>query len=67
MIIGVAELVSFRSQAFTLEYGDAIATGMRCGVGRFREPKRLLHHGDKIVVQIDRIGWLVNTRNEERF
>jgi 2-keto-4-pentenoate hydratase/2-oxohepta-3-ene-1,7-dioic acid hydratase in catechol pathway len=67
MIIGVAELVSFRSQAFTLEHGDAIATGTRCGVGCFREPKRLLRHGDKIVVQIDRIGWLVNTRNEERF
>jgi 2-keto-4-pentenoate hydratase/2-oxohepta-3-ene-1,7-dioic acid hydratase in catechol pathway len=67
MIIGGAELVSFRSQAFTLEDGDAIATATPCGVGCYREPKRLLHDGDKIVVQMDRIGRLVNARHEERF
>jgi 2-keto-4-pentenoate hydratase/2-oxohepta-3-ene-1,7-dioic acid hydratase in catechol pathway len=67
MIIGAAELVPFRSQAFTLEHGDAIATGTPYGVGWFREPKRLLHEDDEIVVQIDRIGRPVRTRHEERF
>jgi 2-keto-4-pentenoate hydratase/2-oxohepta-3-ene-1,7-dioic acid hydratase in catechol pathway len=67
MIIGVAELVSFRSHAFTVEHRDGIATGMPCGVGCDREPKRLLPDGDMIMVQIDRIGRLVNARHEERF
>jgi 2-keto-4-pentenoate hydratase/2-oxohepta-3-ene-1,7-dioic acid hydratase in catechol pathway len=67
MIIGVAELVSFRSQAFTVEHRDVIATGTPCGVGCYREPKRLVPDGDNIMVQIDRIGRLVNARHEERF
>jgi 2-keto-4-pentenoate hydratase/2-oxohepta-3-ene-1,7-dioic acid hydratase in catechol pathway len=61
MIFGVAELVSFCSQAFTLEPGDVIATGTPSGVGWFREPKKLLKDGDEIVVEIDRIGRLVNS------
>jgi hypothetical protein len=34
------------------------STGTPCGVGCYREPKRLLHDGDKIVAQMDRIGRL---------
>ena len=66
MIFGVAALVSFCSQAFTLEPGDVIATGTPSGVGWFREPKKLLSDGDEIVVEIDGIGRLVNTCREER-
>jgi 2-keto-4-pentenoate hydratase/2-oxohepta-3-ene-1,7-dioic acid hydratase in catechol pathway len=65
MIFGVAALVSFCSQAFTLEPGDVIATGTPSGVGWFREPKKLLKDGDEIVVEIDGIGRLVNTCREE--
>ena len=65
MIFGVAALVSFCSQAFTLEPGDVIATGTPSGVGWFREPKKLLRDGDEIVVEIDAIGRLVNTCREE--
>ena len=39
MVFSVAELVSFCSQAFTLEPGDVIATGTPGGVGWFREPR----------------------------
>jgi 2-keto-4-pentenoate hydratase/2-oxohepta-3-ene-1,7-dioic acid hydratase in catechol pathway len=66
MIFGVAQLISFCSQAFTLEPGDVIATGTPSGVGWFREPKRLLKDGDEIVVEIDRIGRLVNRCREEK-
>ena len=66
MIFGVAQLISFCSQAFTLEPGDVIATGTPSGVGWFREPKRLLKDGDEIVVEIDRIGRVVNMCREER-
>jgi 2-keto-4-pentenoate hydratase/2-oxohepta-3-ene-1,7-dioic acid hydratase in catechol pathway len=66
MVFGVAELVSFCSQAFTLEPGDVIATGTPGGVGWFREPKRMLRDGDEVVVEIERVGRLVNRCREER-
>jgi 2-keto-4-pentenoate hydratase/2-oxohepta-3-ene-1,7-dioic acid hydratase in catechol pathway len=65
MVFGVAALVSFCSQAMTLEPGDVIATGTPAGVGWFREPKRMLHDGDEVVVDIERIGRLVNQCREE--
>jgi len=66
MVFGVAELVSFCSQAMTLEPGDVIATGTPAGVGWFREPKRMLHDGDDVIVEIERIGRLVNHCIEEK-
>ena len=65
MVFGVAQLISFCSQAFTLEPGDVIATGTPSGVGWFRDPKRLLAEGDEVVVEIERVGRLVNTCREE--
>jgi 2-keto-4-pentenoate hydratase/2-oxohepta-3-ene-1,7-dioic acid hydratase in catechol pathway len=65
MVFGVAQLVSFCCQAFTLEPGDIIATGTPGGVGWFREPKEMLKHGDEVVVQIERVGRLVNRCVEE--
>ncbi len=52
--------------SFTLEPGDVIATGTPSGVGWFRELKRMLAEGDEVVVEIERIGRLVNTCHEER-
>ena len=66
MVFGVAELVSFCSQAFTLEPGDIIATGTPGGVGWFRDPPLTLHDGDEVVVEIERVGRLVNRCVEER-
>jgi 2-keto-4-pentenoate hydratase/2-oxohepta-3-ene-1,7-dioic acid hydratase in catechol pathway len=60
MVFSVAQLVAFCSQAFTLEAGDVIATGTPAGVGWFREPKRMLADGDEVVVEIEKIGRLVN-------
>ena len=65
MVFGVAALVSFCSQAFTLEPGDVIATGTPSGVGWFRDPKRMLHDGDEVVIDIEHVGRLVNRCREE--
>jgi 2-keto-4-pentenoate hydratase/2-oxohepta-3-ene-1,7-dioic acid hydratase in catechol pathway len=65
MVSGVAKLISFCSQAFTLEPGDVIATGTPSGVGWYREPRMLLKDGDEVVVDIERIGRLVNVCREE--
>ena len=65
MVFDVAQLISFCSQAFTLEPGDVIATGTPAGVGWFREPKRMLRDGDFVEVEIERIGVLGSECHEE--
>ncbi|CAN5802861.1 fumarylacetoacetate hydrolase family protein [soil metagenome] len=64
MVFGVAELIEFCSRSFTLEPGDVIATGTPAGVGWFREPKKMLHDGDEMVIEIEGLGRLVNTCRE---
>jgi 2,4-didehydro-3-deoxy-L-rhamnonate hydrolase len=60
MVFSVAEIVSFVSQAITLEPGDLILTGTPAGVGVFRDPKVLLRPGDEITIEIDGLGALTN-------
>jgi len=60
MFFGVATLVSYCSQAFTLEPGDVIITGTPAGVGVFKKPKQMLHDGDEVVVELGGIGRLIN-------
>jgi 2,4-didehydro-3-deoxy-L-rhamnonate hydrolase len=61
MYFSVAEIVSYLSRSFTLEPGDVIATGTPSGVGVFRDPPRFLADGDRVTVEIERIGRLENT------
>jgi len=58
MIRGVAELVSYVSSRVRLKPGDVIATGTPEGVGTFQDIR--LHHGDRVEVEIEDIGTLVN-------
>ncbi|HEY3163788.1 MAG TPA: fumarylacetoacetate hydrolase family protein [Candidatus Limnocylindrales bacterium] len=60
MFFGVAEIISYCSRSFTLEPGDVIATGTPGGVGVFRDPPRFLQDGDRVAVEIERIGRLEN-------
>lgn len=60
MIFNVPYLVSFLSQAFTLEPGDLIATGTPNGVGVFRKPQVFLQEGDLVEVEVQGIGRLTN-------
>lgn len=61
MIFGVAYLVSYISQAITLEPCDVIATGTPEGVGVFRKPPVLLKPGDVYEVEVEGLGTLINT------
>jgi 2-keto-4-pentenoate hydratase/2-oxohepta-3-ene-1,7-dioic acid hydratase in catechol pathway len=60
MIFGVADVVSFISQAITLEAGDLIITGTPAGVGAFRDPPVWLQPGDEIAIEIDGLGRISN-------
>jgi 2-keto-4-pentenoate hydratase/2-oxohepta-3-ene-1,7-dioic acid hydratase in catechol pathway len=66
MVFSVAHLVSFCSQAFTLEPGDVIATGTPAGVLVYRTPKVMLKDGDEMTIEIERIGRLTNRCREVR-
>jgi 2-keto-4-pentenoate hydratase/2-oxohepta-3-ene-1,7-dioic acid hydratase in catechol pathway len=67
MVFDPFQQVAHLSEAFTLEPGDVIATGTPAGVGIGRKPIRenVLHVGDTVRVEIERIGELVNTVVEE--
>ncbi len=60
MIFGVAELVMYLSEAFTLEPGDVIATGTPPGVGFARRPPLWLCEGDRVEVEVEGLGVLAN-------
>ncbi len=66
LIFDVPFLVSFCSQAFTLEPGDIIATGTPGGIGYFREPRVSMRDGDVMAIEIEGIGRLTNPCREVR-
>jgi 2-keto-4-pentenoate hydratase/2-oxohepta-3-ene-1,7-dioic acid hydratase in catechol pathway len=51
LIFGVPQLIAYASSVMTLWPGDVIATGTPAGVGPIR-------HGDRIAMEIDRVGRL---------
>jgi 2-keto-4-pentenoate hydratase/2-oxohepta-3-ene-1,7-dioic acid hydratase in catechol pathway len=60
MIFGVAALIEYLSQAFTLEPGDVVFTGTPSGVGVARDPKEFLKAGDVVRIEITGLGALEN-------
>jgi 2-keto-4-pentenoate hydratase/2-oxohepta-3-ene-1,7-dioic acid hydratase in catechol pathway len=60
MVFGVADIVSFVSEAITLEPGDLIITGTPAGVGAFRDPQVWMQPGDRITIEIDGVGSITN-------
>ncbi len=61
MIYSVAATISYISTFTHLEPGDVISTGTPAGVGAARKPPKWLKPGDKVEVEIERIGILANT------
>lgn len=64
LIFGVPELISYISRTITLLPGDAIMTGTPPGVGFARKPPRFLQAGDRMEVEIEKLGTLVNSVGE---
>ena len=60
MITSVPSLISYISQAITLEPGDIIATGTPSGVAFGMNPPVYLKPGDSMTVEINGIGKLSN-------
>ncbi len=56
MVYGVAYIVAYLSEFFTLMPGDIITTGTPPGVGMGMKPPRYLKPGDKMRVGIDGLG-----------
>lgn len=64
MIFSIAELIAFLSRDTTLLPGTLIITGTPPGVGFARTPPLFLKGGDRVAVEIERIGTLENPVRE---
>ena len=56
MVYGVAHLISYLSQFFTLHPGDIISTGTPPGVGMGKKPPHYLKAGDVVELGIEGLG-----------
>ena len=66
MVFNCFQQVSHLSEAFTLEPGDVIATGTPSGVAHARKPPAWMKAGDKVEVEVERIGVLANPIVDEK-
>lgn len=60
MIFSIADQITHLSAAFTLEPGDVLFTGTPAGVGAGHVPPKWLKAGDRVRVEIEKIGALEN-------
>jgi 2-keto-4-pentenoate hydratase/2-oxohepta-3-ene-1,7-dioic acid hydratase in catechol pathway len=60
MMFPVIEALCLITEAITLEVGDVIAMGTPAGVGYARKPPVWMKAGDRIEIEIERIGVLSN-------
>ena len=58
LIFPVPALIAHLSRFMTLEPGDVIATGTPAGSGAFRDPPRWLRPGDRLRIEVARVGVL---------
>jgi len=56
LVFSVYDQIAHLSRAMTLEPGDVVFTGTPGGVGLAMRPPRWLKPGDRVRVEIDRIG-----------
>ncbi len=60
LVFGIPRLVADLTAVMTLEPGDIVATGTPAGVGTSRTPKRWIRPGERVRVEIERVGRLEN-------
>ena len=66
LLFDVPCLVEYISRVLPLRAGDVVSTGTTGGVGKARNPPVFLKPGDRIEVDVSRIGTLSNTVEDER-
>jgi 2-keto-4-pentenoate hydratase/2-oxohepta-3-ene-1,7-dioic acid hydratase in catechol pathway len=66
MIFGIAKQIQHISTAITLLPGDIIATGTSAGVALFRDGQPFLKEGQKVKVEIEKIGYIENPVAREK-
>jgi acylpyruvate hydrolase len=60
LIFDIPAIIAAISEFVPLSPGDVVLTGTPSGVGYRREPKVLLGDGDRVVIEIERVGRLEN-------
>jgi 2-keto-4-pentenoate hydratase/2-oxohepta-3-ene-1,7-dioic acid hydratase in catechol pathway len=65
LIFPVRRLVAILSEIMTLEPGDVVVTGTPEGVGHARRPPVWMKAGDRVEVEIDGLGVLANSIEDE--
>ena len=66
MIFDVPTLIEFLSGSTTLLPGTVILTGTPHGVGMAQKPPRWLRPGDRVNIEIEKIGTLTNSVANEK-
>jgi 2-keto-4-pentenoate hydratase/2-oxohepta-3-ene-1,7-dioic acid hydratase in catechol pathway len=66
MLYDIPTFMAYVSAMLPLEPGDVLATGTPSGVGYSRQPPVFLAPGDIIEVEIERVGTLINTVEDEK-
>lgn len=61
MLYSIAELIAYISTFSALSPGDVILTGTPGGIGKKRTPPLFMQPGDRVEVEIEQIGCLMNT------
>jgi len=65
MIHGIPQLIAYLSTMAPLQPGDVLVTGTPGGVGMAHTPQIWLRPGDRVEIEISRVGILENTVIEE--
>ena len=65
LVFDVWAQVEHVSQAMTMEPGDVIFTGTPAGVGMSMHPRQSLKAGDRVRVEIDRLGAIENVMRDQ--
>ena len=66
LIFPVRRIMAILSEIMTLHPGDVVVTGTPEGVGHARRPPVWMKAGDKVEVEIDGLGILKNTVEDEK-
>lgn len=65
MIFKIPRIVSFLSEYMTLRPGDVVFTGTPAGVALAHKPPQWLKPGDRVEIEIDKVGRLTNVCQAE--